>query len=647
MGRDDQLFFFVIDHGGTTDNSTSSYINLWGTETLQDNELASMLAPFKNKYVNVNVVLGQCFSGGFVDNLNKMGFVVTTACEGSESSWSCPDIPYDEFVYHWTCAVNGADHRGIETNADDDSNGKVTMEEAFNYAFFNDRRDEHPIFNSNPISIGEDLAFNKVAESIDLYIKDTPFDMGKEPNHTEEVLWNSPSIWVRNQMDGEYEHQNPEYSADHQLAYVYVRIHNRGKEDFNGNGKWVHVYWAQASTAIHANTWKGREVYDGRYPTGGHLEAAPIDTIEAGGYKDVCIRWSLPRLLEQYPEGNFHFCLLAKIMDTPYDDGYVEGKAYFDVRGSNDHAQKNLTIIKRQQINIGFNVYVRNPFNTTESYTLELVPHSHSDISLYDKAKVELTMGPRIYSAWQRGGFVCRDVEFPSSNENNQAWKSVKFVSPRSNLQNISLDGNEFDIVKLKFDFVNYPNRSNTYTFDLIQRDVDGNIMGGETFIIESPGLSLIPIEISATPYGNGEFELSVDKAGFDYIIWKNEEDQNIGSEENITVKPTVNNDSYKVIAITEDGDISTDHISLKDEYGISSVYTTSDAVSVNLKSGAPSNACVSLTSVADPTFKISHDVPVGHDSVSINATTLSKGIYVVGYHVDSEIVDMQKISIQ
>ena len=92
----------MIDHGGTRDENNQSYICLWNEEKLHDYELADWLRPFNEKSVYVNAVLGQCFSGGFIEELSKVGCFVAAASKGSESSWSCGDIPYDEFVYHWT-----------------------------------------------------------------------------------------------------------------------------------------------------------------------------------------------------------------------------------------------------------------------------------------------------------------------------------------------------------------------------------------------------------------------------------------------------------------------------------------------------------------------------------------------------------------
>ena len=64
------------------------------------------------------------------------------------------------------------------------------MEEAFDYAYQHDRRRpmENPQYKSNPISVGEDLAFNNLPEAVDLYIRDNDEDTGKEPNLTQKYF---------------------------------------------------------------------------------------------------------------------------------------------------------------------------------------------------------------------------------------------------------------------------------------------------------------------------------------------------------------------------------------------------------------------------------------------------------------------------
>lgn len=496
------------------------------------------------------------------------------------------------------------------------------------------------------------MAFNHIVSSVDLYIKDNPEDTGKEPNTTTNEFWKSPSIWVRNQEDSIYEHQNPEYSSDHRVAFVNVRVHNRGKEDFDGEGKWILIYWVQASTGITQKAWKGRELYENKWPTGGILEARPIDKkIKAGEYQNFSIDWKLPTMLKVYPEGNFHFCLLAKIMDTPYDNGYSPEKSYFDLKGSNDQAQKNVTIIRKKDTEKFFNVYVRNTSTLDKAYTLELIPQTEADATLYQRAKVEMSMSPKIYDAWERGGFKSQDIEFVSTESNATNLRSVKFASPQSKLQNISLRGDEFDIVQLKFNFNKYTFSNSTYNFDLIQKDENGNIIGGETFIVESPRLTIKPIDgpnIAPNPIKDGEIQLIVkNSSDFNSLKWIDGKGETLGNKESINVSPRINGNDYTVVAMTNDGEIATQSISLENLYGIQSISTANHNIVVKLKEAAPDNASVEVKNITDGIAQVSCQISAGANVVNFDGSNLSRGVYVVCYIVNSTVVDQQKIRIE
>src|SRR5690606_22137181 len=58
---------------------------------------------------------------------------------------------------------------------------------------------------------------------MDLYIGDNSNDIGIEPNPTDQNMWSSPNIWVRNDNDGGLEHQNPEYNGNGDPNYINVR----------------------------------------------------------------------------------------------------------------------------------------------------------------------------------------------------------------------------------------------------------------------------------------------------------------------------------------------------------------------------------------------------------------------------------------
>lgn len=243
LSNNDHLFVYVIDHGGYDSNLSESYICLWNNERLYANELETLIDSIEAR--SVNCVFGQCYSGGFVNVLSGNGRVIATACGERESSWACPDIPYDEFVYQWTCAVNEIDKDSIAVHSDCDENKRVTMLEAFGYASANDRQSETPVYNSCPISVGEDLAFNNIPEGVDLYIRDNYGDTGKEPNTTTDRIFCSPDIYLRNQNDGFDVHisESPDITPDRPL-YLYAIVKNRGTEDYTGDSLYVHFYWA-------------------------------------------------------------------------------------------------------------------------------------------------------------------------------------------------------------------------------------------------------------------------------------------------------------------------------------------------------------------------------------------------------------------
>lgn len=649
MTKDDHLFFYVIDHGGTRDNKNQSYICLWNGESLHDYELADWLLPFNQKSIYVNAVLGQCFSGGFIEELTKVGCVVAAASESDKSSYGCYDIPYDEFVYHWTSAINGKDAYGKLVASDVDNNNRVTMDEAFTYAKLKDRAPEYPQYKSNPISVGEDLAFNNLPEAVDLYIKDNDEDTGKEPNLTTKEFWKSPDIWVRNQKDGIQEHENPYYSDDHIACLVYVRVHNRGKEDFNGVGKWIHVYWAQASTGLTIKAWKGRELYE-NHISGDHIRAVPIPYIPAGEDREVSITWGIQEDMVHYQSDNgtekHHYCLIARILDSPYDDSYDPKKIYFDVLGSNDIAQKNISIVSRRELSKGISVFVRNIYGNSHKYSLEIRTPTEKDKLLFTKANVKMKMAKPIYKAWERGGLQATDIVYnPTASP-----YSVKLNSSSSKLENICMNGAEFEKVTMNFDFhTSSTDPNEKYTFDLIQKDETGNIVGGETFIVESPLHSHQGIEITPIDLGDGRYKLSTDWQETDRILWTDAVGSDVGTGNNITVTPTLTNNKFSAIAISSQGEMAQETITLESKTGFKSISPTpvEDFIDIELCSPVKSgNAVLRVNSLTQAgSILLSKHIPLDAKKIQLNATSLPSGIYVLTYFVDNQIVDSRKFS--
>ena len=168
----DHLFIYVIDHGGR-DEDGESYINLWNNEKIYAFDLIRWPEPLIKRNVFVTIVMGQCYSGGFVEHLKHLPNIsIATACAPDETSGVYMDFTkplgdvlfkYDEFVYHWTCAMNGATPYGTEVNADSDNDGNVSIEEAFIYAQQKDRlKTETPQYYTSSPLLTNYLSFYRI-----------------------------------------------------------------------------------------------------------------------------------------------------------------------------------------------------------------------------------------------------------------------------------------------------------------------------------------------------------------------------------------------------------------------------------------------------------------------------------------------------
>lgn len=66
----------------------------------------------------------------------------------------------------------------------------------------------------------------------------------------------------------------------------------------------------------------------------------------------------------------------------------------------------------------------------------------------------------------------------------------------------------------------------------------------------------------------------------------------------------------------------------------------------VDLLAPAPNNSTISVVSLLEGETKILYNIPENSTSVSINVSDISKGLYIVSYSVDSEIIDQKRINL-
>lgn len=154
---EDKLFVFTTDHGDTR-GGYNTIFNLWNGGELTDAHFADLLDALPQCEI-INT-FEPCFSGGFLDDVvvPPGPRVASSACRHDEYSWAMPpDYVYDTYVFHWTAAIKGEDAYGVPVDADANSDGVVSMSEAFDYAEYMDQSDEEPQYADFPVGVGSGL----------------------------------------------------------------------------------------------------------------------------------------------------------------------------------------------------------------------------------------------------------------------------------------------------------------------------------------------------------------------------------------------------------------------------------------------------------------------------------------------------------
>lgn len=585
MGVDDHLLLFVTGAGSTlNDSNQTSLINLWGEEKLSSFTLSEMLKPLLEKQITFNAVFGQSYGGGMANDFSGSGCISISATDAAKCVPTPVRLPYSTFLYNWTSAINQANSRGNAVESDLNNDGYVTMDEAFQYAKGNDTI---PQYNSNSAYLGRELSFGDLAETTNLYIKDNYGDTGAEPNESTGRYWDSPSIWVRNQDDGIEKHETVSYIGSGTKAYVYVKIHNRGKEVIGGTGRSLDVYWAFASTAVGNKTWLGQETYTD-YKTGGYVGRTDIGAIEPGDSAVVKVEWKLPGN-PFFNTGNLQFCIGVK-MDgkiQPISPTYsiTNQPPLINPLGRRCDAIKSVSVVKPANGPSGEMAFVRNISLTNKTYSLSLVPRTARDVSLLSSANVELEPDASLFALWKNGGR--QKVGVTEAVQLGGKPSIFRIISSNNRLGGIVYEGTQTATLKFKIKYPATGKAPSEYAFDLIQRDSDNNIVGSTTFISQGASAAAAPAMETAA-------------------------------------------------------------LSIEDEQGIETLTpaaSVGDVLAVGLKSPAPENAALTVTSVLDGTTGTTTSLQATDETAEIFVGNLKPGVYAVTYTIDGMPVDTAKFT--
>ncbi len=252
----------------------------------------------------------------------------------------------------------------------------------------------------------------------DLYMQDTPADVGFEPDTVSPLLYISSDIWVRTSADttvssanpgpdttpyyaNEHQHLNPVYVDQNTPSYVYVKVRNRGCSPSAGTEK-LRVYWADASTGL---PWPGTNVWNELdCVPGSGVDPCSLPVIAPGQDYVAQLPWVPPNPTTVGING--HFCLIARIETQPsgtFGMTFPEGPALWqNVADNNNIAWKNLTVIDGTGSAM---VTVGNPLDHAVALELHFaVPQTELRNNLLLHGDVFVDLGKALMEKWRRGG---------------------------------------------------------------------------------------------------------------------------------------------------------------------------------------------------------------------------------------------------
>lgn len=99
---------------------------------------------------------------------------------------------------------------------------------------------------------------------------------------------------------------------------------------------------------------------------------------------------------------------------------------------------------------------------------------------------------------------------------------------------------------------------------------------------------------------------------------------------------------------LCNEGDLATGSISIEANNSIQSVTkTAANQLQVELKTGTPEQATLTVASATGGEVQTSCTVPTDAQHVAIDVPHLVSGVYVVSYSVNSTIIDQKKFKVE
>lgn len=499
------------------------------------------------------------------------------------------------------------------------------------------------------------MAKSLASTHLDLYIKDNVADLGAEPNTSTTTHWNSPNIWVRNNLDNGTTHQAPKYN---QVSpnYVYVKVENKSCYPTNGNQK-VKLYYSRPTTGTPTTT--SSAFHSSFMPVTGTewvlIDEINISELQAGEDTTLMFAWTLPDpiSLNSCTSIKFNTSLLAKIVANNDSNTFTEtNNVLNNIKNNNNIAGKNLIVIDANYFAANEtctenSLLIVNPFNESHNFSIEMVKEDlETGKPIYQEAEVSFKMDEALYNAWERGGKTAQNIEAT-------AVESKKMVTNNHVLINtISLNANELATLQLNFNFLTKElTDKSKYLYHIIQRDLATNaIVSAVAFEInKEPRPVFEAIADDKEKDRNETITISAQQISEPALYnWYDADGNLIFQGKDLTIATQVAQKYKLEVIATADGfkDYTEVEVNLKPSVLISMAPNpATDAVTIGYKINEGGSAYLMIlggygTNSASNNYILDNTI----SEKTINLTNYSTGFYTVALVVNGQIVDAKTL---
>ncbi len=658
---DDHLLLFVTGHGGYDNSGNRSYIYLWGGDKLFPTELNTWLGNINAGFISA--VMGQCNAGGFVKGLEKTNRIIATACKEDEFSFSREDMPYNDFMYGWTSAINGYDAGGNKVNVKEN----ISLLEAWRYASEKDIHanggtrygKETPVVNYFTHSVAYDLSLANIPPVVDLCFDDyreplvskqrmkeyekqtghaTRLDEEDLKGHFKFYFWGSPYIWLRNQDDGFENHDHESIIIDDDMekaeVFFFAEVRNKGVKSYTLNDKSVVGYWTRPALTMTEAQWKGLTVSE--TTDGGRFGSVSVKgEMKPGETKAVRIKKTFDGdEFSTLQEIKGDMCLLGFIrekdktsMAFPLDSNSIAAVWATDKLTQSNIKRRGLADILRDSL------LVLVPNTTAHARECDLRVMSNADVEpLFSEAKVSLNMSSDLVASWNKGGQVCEDVE---KDKNSQG--TFYLNSTASKLGCLKMNPYQTGKIGLRCNFFADKRILDRKEYDIDIALIDratGQCLGGETFRIVQDSREPINPLVETSIQGKNITLTATNVSEKAMYYWYDASGNLVGTGETFDV-PTGHQASEYTVRVEAicDGAISYSAATMDMQHSsIQSVDSKSNpnVVKVTLEGPAASDTTLRLASSTGNTPVSDHKVESGATTCTIPAGGMPSGVYQV-----------------